>query len=191
LWIPTLYFSFEVYLLVRSLDLECLVVAATYIPFLSLKVWGNSSIKILIALSYFGTALVTTSSTHTTWLTRTLNFTESYLAKHSGIIAEKTNMTLSLKIGKCISKHPILKKKNFLEFNNNDDKPINLTYTKGELLYSLNTLVISIPYNYAPTNKYRQRFFHNEPVICSCNHTLLKTCDHILYNYKHYYCNNY
>jgi len=71
--------------------------------------------------------------------------------------------------------------KNFLDLNDDDDKPICLTYSKGgawlkhvslsNLLCACITILIT---NYAP-------IFPNEPVSCPCGNTPLKTRDHILH----------
>jgi len=86
------------------------------------------------------------------------------------------------------------KGRNFLELNNNNDKPICPTYSKGRAWLkhfdlSNNTMCAHITRlitNHTPIGKYRKRFFPNEPTACSCSCVPLKTRDHIIHDCKRY-----
>ena len=83
--------------------------------------------------------------------------------------------------------------KNFLDLNNNNNKPIQPSYSKGgaqlkhfSFSNSLCTQVTRLITNHAPIGEYRIRFFPNEPSSCLCGQAPLKTRDHILHNYERY-----
>ena len=69
-----------------------------------------------------------------------------------------------------------LRGRNFLDLNDNDNKPIQLSYSKGEswlkhfsVSNSLCTQVTRLITNHAPIGEYRKRFFPNEPTLCPCS----------------------
>ena len=83
--------------------------------------------------------------------------------------------------------------KNFLDLNDNDDKPIQPSYSKGgawlkhfSLSNSLCTRVTRLITNHAPIGEYRIGFFPNEPSSCPCGQASLETRDHILHNCERY-----
>ena len=83
--------------------------------------------------------------------------------------------------------------RNFLNLNNDDNEPIQPSYSKGgvwlkcfSLSNSLCAWVTRLITNYVPISKYKKRFFPNEPTSCPCGQAPLKIWDHILYDCKQY-----
>jgi len=83
--------------------------------------------------------------------------------------------------------------KNFLDLNDDDDKPIQPSYSKGgawlkhfSLSNSLCARVTRLITNHAPIGEYRIGFFPNEPSSCPCGQVSLETRDHILHNCERY-----
>ena len=81
----------------------------------------------------------------------------------------------------------------FLELLNNDNKPLELIYSKGGtwLKYfghsnSLCARVTRAIINHAPIGEYQLRFFPQEEFKCPCGNYPIKTRHHILYNCKRY-----
>ena len=71
--------------------------------------------------------------------------------------------------------------RNFLNLNNDDNEPIQLSYSKGgvwlkcfSLSNSLCAWVTRLITNYVPISKYKKRFFPNEPTSCPCGQAPLK-----------------
>ena len=81
----------------------------------------------------------------------------------------------------------------FLELLNNDNKPLELTYSKcgSWLKYfghstSLCMRATRAIVNHAPISKYWLRFFSQEEFKCPCGTYLIETMHHILFDCKRY-----
>ena len=86
-----------------------------------------------------------------------------------------------------------MKGKHFLDFVNNDDNTIELSYIKGGswLKYfshsnSLCTRTSREITNHAPIGEYRLRFCPREEFSCSCEQYSIGTRCHILHEYKRF-----
>ena len=125
---------------------------------------------------------------------------ESKTSKFHPILPSKTSWDYSRK-KECDS---ILKKwqmyfqasdlrgRNFLDLNDDDDKLIQPSYSKGgswlkhfSMSNSLCAWVTRLITNHASIGEYRKRFF-NEPTSCPCGQAPLETRDHILYDCECY-----
>jgi len=78
-----------------------------------------------------------------------------------------------------------LKRKHFLDLNDNDNEPIHPTYSKGSawlkhLSNSLCAHVTRLITNYAPIGEYQIRFFPNESFARLCSNSSIETRSHIL-----------
>ena len=80
-----------------------------------------------------------------------------------------------------------LKRKHFLDLNNNDNKPIYPTYSKGSawlkyfnLSNSLCAHVTRLVTNYAFIGKYQIKFFPNKLFACLCSNSPIKTRSYII-----------
>lgn len=85
------------------------------------------------------------------------------------------------------------REKNFLDLNNDGRNPICLSYSKGgawlkyfSLSNSPCTYITRFITNHVPIGRYKQRFFTNKSIACSCGNTPIKTRAHILYDCKQY-----
>ena len=131
------------------------------------------------------------------WPSHQLVDKESKTSKFHPILPSKTSWDYSRK-EECDS---ILKKwqmyfqasdlrgRNFLDLNDDNDEPIQPSYSKGgswlkhfSVSNSLCAQVTRLITNHAPIGKYRKRFFPNEPTSCPCGQAPLETRDHILYD---------
>ena len=85
------------------------------------------------------------------------------------------------------------KERNFLDLNNNNNQPIQPTYTKGgtwlkhfRLLNLLCTHITRLVTNYALIGKYRLRFFSKGSMACLCREYPIEMRKHIFYEYSQY-----
>jgi len=111
-----------------------------------------------------------------------------YMCKNSWEFSKKSKSDDILNIWKMMFQASDLKGNQFLDLLNNDNNIIKPSYTKGGLWLkaighsnSLCAWATRAITNYAPTGKYRLRFFLREEFKCPCRRYPIESRCHILY----------